>query len=57
MNRLFHRRAMLSLSGGLLGSALLTSSAPGNGSEEIRARYLKSLLPARDDVAGWLAGR
>ena len=57
MNRLFHRRAMLSLSGGLLGSALLTRSAPANGSEEVRARYLKSLLPARDDVAGWLAGR
>ena len=28
MNRLFHRRAMLSLSGGLIGSALLTRSAP-----------------------------
>ena len=57
MNRLFHRRAMLSLSGGLLGSALLARSAPGKDLAEVRARYLKSLLPTRDDVAGWLAGR
>ena len=57
MKRLFHRRAMLSVSGGLLGSALLARSAPGKDLAEVRARYLKSLLPTRDDVAGWLAGR
>jgi len=48
---------MLSLSGSLLGSALLPRSAPANDLADVRARYLKSILPTRGDVADWLAGR
>ncbi|MAV35926.1 MAG: hypothetical protein CMJ59_10740 [Planctomycetaceae bacterium] len=57
MGHLFQRREMLSLAGSVLGSAMLARPAAAAGVEEVRARYLQSILPTRDDVDNWLRGR
>ena len=57
MDHLFQRRQMLSLAGSLLGSAILSRPGEAAGVEEVRARYLQSILPTRDDVDDWLRGR
>ena len=41
---------MLSFGGGVLGSAFLSGSIEAAESEDARARYLRSLMPSRDDV-------
>ena len=57
MNRMLQRREMLSLGGSVLGSAMLSRPVEGADREDVRARYLRSLLPSRNDVDDWLGGR
>ncbi|HCD00461.1 MAG TPA: hypothetical protein DER64_08020 [Planctomycetaceae bacterium] len=57
MSRLFQRREMLSFGGGVLGSALLSGSIEAVGGGDARARYLRSLMPSRDDVDAFLRNR
>ena len=48
---------MLSFGGGVLGSAFLSGSIEAAESEDARARYLRSLMPSRDDVDAFLRNR
>ena len=48
---------MLSLGGSMLGSAILADSIEADTTDDVRASYLRSLLPSRDDVDAWLRGR
>lgn len=56
MKCLFYCCAMFSVSGGLLGFALLVRLVLGKDFVEVWVRYLKLLLFTCDDVVGWLVG-
>lgn len=57
MNRMLQRRELLSLGGSALGSVILSTSAGAEDKDGVRASYLKSIQPTRQDIDDWLGGR